>query len=192
MTKKKEEKKLRYDLACGDNKTEGCIGVDIVQNKNKTVDILWDLNKYPWKWAKNDSVDEIYISHFIEHLPQTLPDGTNGFFRFFDECYRILKVGGTIALVAPYYSSIRATQDPTHTRAISEASFLYFNKGWREMNNLEHYDIKSDFDYGFQHSWYPEWQNRSMEAKDFALKHYINVVSDVHITMTKREPVKKK
>ena len=30
---------------------------------------------------------------------------------------------------APYYTSMRCWQDPTHTRAISEATFLYANKG---------------------------------------------------------------
>jgi len=41
-----------------------------------------------------------------------------------------------VTFVCPYYSSIRAWQDPTHKRAISEATFLYFDKDWKKPKNL--------------------------------------------------------
>jgi hypothetical protein len=31
------------------------------------------------------------------------------------------------------------------------------------------------------------WQNRSEEARSFALLHYINVASDIQVTLIKRE-----
>lgn len=45
-------------------------------------------------------------------------------------------------ILAPYYTSMRCWQDPTHTRAISEASFLYFNKDWRVQNKLDHLRLR--------------------------------------------------
>jgi hypothetical protein len=30
------------------------------------------------------------------------------------------------------------------------------------------------------------WANRSQEARDFAIKHYWNIINDIHIVLTKR------
>ena len=172
-----EKKLIRYDLACGDSKKEGFTGVDIC--KTDSVDIVCDLNKYPWTFAEDNSVDEIFSSMFVEHVGDIV--------KFMEEIYRILKVGGTCTLIAPYYSSIRCWQDPTHVRAISEATFLYYNKKWMDENKLSHYGIKADFDYTFGYNMDPMWASRSDEAKSFAVKHYINVVSDIQVVLTKRE-----
>lgn len=172
---KKEKKLLKYDLACGQNKNpDGFIGVDI---RGKP-DIKYDLNKYPWKFAKSDTVDEIFCSHYIEH--------TEDLIKFMDECYRILKTGGKMMVIAPYYSSIRAWQDPTHKRVISECSFLYFNKQWRETNKLDHYGIKCDYDFAYGYAIDSSWVGRNDEARTFAIKHYWNVVNDIQVNLTKK------
>lgn len=172
-----EETIIKYDIACGNNKQQGFVGVDITREGTQA-DIVYDLEKFPWKFAKDNTVDEIFCSHYVEHTPDLI--------KFMDECYRILKTGGKMTVFAPYYSSIRAWQDPTHKRAISEASFIYFNKAWREMNKLEHYGIKSDFDFTCAHIVAPEWANRSQESRDFAIRHYFNVVYDIQLMLTKR------
>lgn len=115
---------------------------------------------------------------------------------FMDEIHRIMKspyvnkegekVTSKVTIVAPYYSSMRAMQDPFHIRPISEASMLYYNKDWRDANKLSHYGIKSNFDFSYGYSISPEWTNRSQEARDFAIKYYINVITDIYFTLTKR------
>ena len=171
------EELLKIDLACGDNKKEGFLGVDIC--KTDSVDIVYDLEKYPWDFAKDNSVDEIHCSMYIEH--------TKDIIKFMEECYRILKPLGTMTIIAPYYSSIRAWQDPTHVRAISEATFLYYNKQWMKDNKLEHYGIKADFDYTYGYMINPEWASRNEEAKMFATRNYLNVVSDIQVILTKKK-----
>lgn len=171
----KENKPIKLNLACGQTKIDGFIGIDI--ERLDGVDIVWDLEEYPWPFQDN-SVDEIFSSHFIEHAEDLIS--------FMDEIYRILKPQSKATIIAPYYSSIRAWQDPTHKRAISEFTFLYFNKNWRDQNKLNHYNIKSDFDFNYGYQMYPEWMNRAEEARAFAMKYYWNVISDIHITLTKR------
>ena len=171
----KTEKPLKLNLACGQNKVEGFVGVDIA--KTEVTDMIMDLEKYPWKF-KDNSVEEIFCSHYIEH--------TTDLIKFMDELFRILKVGGKATIIAPYYNSIRATQDPTHKRAISEATFLYFNKDWRKLNKLDHYKIKSDFDYTYGYAFTPEWANRSEESRNFAVIHYTNVIMDIQVVLTKK------
>jgi len=174
-TRKKLINEPRLDLACGQNRTEGYFGIDIAKGEN--VDAVVDLEKFPWP-IKTGSVNEIVCSHYVEHTPELE--------KFMDEVYRILKPGGTMKIVAPYYTSIRCWQDPTHKRAISEASFLYYNKKWREDNKLDHYNIKSDFDYTYGYDIAVEWANKHEEARNFAIKHYWNVVNDIHVVLTAR------
>jgi hypothetical protein len=191
----KTEEPLRLSLACGDNKPEGFKGVDIA--KTDSTDYVQNLLEFPWKQFADNSVDEIECSHFVEHIPHG--DGYHDpFMQFFDEIHRILKpaefdpanpnipVKGFARITCPYYSSMRAWQDPTHQRAISEASFLYLNKQWRIDNRLDHYPITCDFDFSYGYVVSPEWQNRSQETQTFAIQHYINVVSDIQVTLTKR------
>jgi hypothetical protein len=186
---------LRLSLACGGNKPEGFKGVDIV--KTTDADYVVDLLTFPWKEFADNSVDEIECMNFVEHIPHGNSQH-DPFFQFFDEIHRILKPAefdqanpniatkGFARIVAPYYSSMRAWQDPTHQRAISEASFLYLNKEWRESNHLDHYPISCDFDFSYGYIINPEWQNRSQEAQSFAIQHYLNVVSDIQVMLTKR------
>ncbi len=186
---------VRLSIACGNRKPEGFIGVDFV--KTKDTDYVMDLLKFPWKKFANNSVDEIECSHFIEHIPHG--DGfKDPFFQFFDEIYRILKpaefdpnnpniaLRGFARIKAPYYASMRAWQDPSHLRAITETTFLYLNRQWRIDNLLNHYPIKCDFDFSYGYIMAPEWQNRSQETQTFAIQHYFNVVQDLEVLLTKR------
>jgi len=197
MVKKdqKKDKPLRLSLACGDAKPDGFKGVDIV--KTESADYVFDLLSFPWTQIADNSVDEIECSNFVEHIPHG--DSRNDlFFQFFDEIHRILKpaefnpdnpnipLKGFARITCPYYSSMRASQDPTHNRAISEASFLYLNKQWRADNKLGHYPVACDFDFSYGYILSPEWQNRNQETQLFAIQHYINVVSDIQVQLVKR------
>lgn len=188
---------LKLSLACGGHTPEGFKGVDIV--KTDTTDYVQDLLTFPWKQFADNSVDEIECSNFVEHIPHG-DSRHDPFFQFFDEIHRILKpaefdpnnpnipLKGVARIVCPYYSSIRAWQDPTHQRAISEASFLYLNKQWRIDNKLDHYPVSCDFDFSYAYIMSPEWQNRSQEAQTFAIQHYMNVVTDIQVQLIKRAP----
>ncbi len=197
--KTKKDEPLKLSLACGGNKPEGFKGVDLV--KTKEADYVQDLLTFPWSQFADNSVDEIECSNFVEHIPHG-DSRYDPFFQFFDEIYRILKpatfdennpniaTSGFAHIVCPYYSSMRAWQDPTHHRAISEASFLYLNKQWRIDNKLDHYPVSCDFDFSYGYVLSPEWQNRNQESQMFAIQHYVNVVTDIQVQLVKR-PAKK-
>ncbi len=167
---------MKLDLACGKQKAPGFIGVDKV--KMDGVDVVYDLEQFPWPWEDN-SVDEIFCSHYVEH--------TTDLMKFMNEVYRILKPGATCTIVAPYYASLRAWQDPSHRRAICEATFLYFNKEWRVKNLVDHYEgTNTDFDFSYGYIMTPDWAQRSEEARTFAIRHYMNVVNDLQVNLKKK------
>jgi len=192
--KKKVKELVRLDLGCGQRKQPGFTGVDIV--KMPGVDIVHDLWKFPWPF-EDESVDEIFVSHVIEHVPDLI--------KFMTEVHRILKMGGKGKIIAPYYNSVRCWQDPTHLKAISENAFLYYLRHWREINGLDHYGIHTNFKINFE--FYPNQefiaQNKmAFEGKtvpnwpsvagqsvyfplQFALKYMTNVVDDIIVHIEK-------
>ena len=181
MKKQKVQETIKLDLGCGNNKQQGFKGVDFV--KTEATDVVHDLFKFPWPF-KDNSVDEVFCSHFFEHVPQLLRG------KFMDEAYRIMKPGSKFTIITPYYSSTRAVQDFTHQwPPLCEHSYLYFNKKWRQDNKLTHghYDIKCDFDFSWGFSADPGFVSRSEEVRNFANRHYINAIMDLHTILTKRE-----
>jgi predicted SAM-dependent methyltransferase len=145
---------LKLDLACGQRPLDGFEGVDIWPEAKHVL----DLTKFPWPW-EDSSVAEINCSHFAEHLAMVHVDefgnhvqhgGQDLFFRFMDECYRILIPGGWMTIVVPSGRSNRAFQDPTHRRFFVEPSFAYLAADWRKEQKLDHYNVKCDFGINVQ------------------------------------------
>lgn len=181
MSKKK--KLVRIDLASGQNKQKGFLGCDIV--KMKGVDIVHDLTKYPWPF-KDNSVDEIWCSHYVEHIPHGV-GLQDGMVDFMNECYRIMKKGAIAKFLTPYYASNRAFQDPYHVRFVTEASYLYFTKSWREMTRLTHYPITADFEIvKYDHSVNQAFVGRASDAMQQMVMMNWNVIDDLLVTLKKK------
>jgi len=201
--------KVKIDLACGDNKTEGYIGVDIADIPG--VDIVHDLSVFPWPF-ENDSVDEVVCNQYIEHIPHddilgdikdVLKECTSfdefkekalektkskdGFIKFLEELYRILKPGGKAVLKAPYATNVRAYGDPTHTRYIHDWSFYYANKEWRDVNKLTHYNINADFDVAYSYFIDEELSLKSTEVRQEAFKRDWNSIIELIVELEKRK-----
>lgn len=147
---------MKLDLGSGPKPREGFQGIDLYAPNTEAIDLL----DFPWPWP-TESVDEIYCSHFVEHLPATEVNragrlektytvkhhaGKDYFFAFFDECYRIMKYGAIMTVVVPALQSVRAFQDPTHRRFIPAESFVYLSHEWRKMNGLDYYNVECNFD----------------------------------------------
>lgn len=88
-----KKKHVRINLGCGWNKLEGYINCDI--DPQVKPDKIVDLSKrLPFK---TNSVDEVFTSHTLEHIPQeilvnvTLP-----------EIWRVCKKGAKVKIVVPY------------------------------------------------------------------------------------------
>jgi hypothetical protein len=178
VSKAKAPALLKLDLGAGQNPREGFAGVDIVKTARGTY--VADLTK-KWPW-KNESVEEVYSNQFLEHL--------TGMERihFMEELWRVLIPGGKALIVVPYFSSMRAIQDPTHQwPPLAETSFLYYNRDWRQLNALTHYPITCDFDFVYGYGVSPKFQQKNEETRTFASAHYVNAIEDLYVTLTKKE-----
>src|ERR1044072_8272548 len=94
--------KIRLDLACGNNKREGFIGID--QSLEKTqADVAHDLESYPWPFSEGYA-DEVFCSHFIEHVVDLIA--------FMNEVWRVMKPGGAGTVGGQYYMAVCGVADP--------------------------------------------------------------------------------
>lgn len=192
MSKPKKSKTiqpLKLDLGCGQNKQPGFIGVDLFAPE---ADIKTDLFRFPFRehvtdrkplWNDN-SVDEIFCSHFVEHIPSCIR------WQFFEECWRILKLEGVMRIFVPSWKSERAFGDMTHQwPPVTTFSLFYLNKGWREANKLTYgpYALKCNFEAqsGPTQILGP-FADRNQEAQVFACNHYLEAYPDMWATLTKK------
>jgi hypothetical protein len=114
-------KGIRLDIGCGESKQKNWVGIDL--RRCKGVDIVHDLQKFPWP-IPSDSVLQALCSHLWEHIEP------KNRIKFMDEIWRVMKVDGQLLLSVPYYSSFGACQDPTHYPCPNEATFTYFDPAW--------------------------------------------------------------
>ena len=181
---------IKLDLGAGRNPVPGFTSVDLYE---PDANVKCDLFKLPWKalnsdgtkplWA-DDSVSEIHASHFIEHIPRTIR------WPFFEECWRVLKVGGTMRIAVPNWKSERAIGDMTHEPpGVCAFFFFYLHKGWRDANKLTYgpYALKCNFDHQMGPSGINmPWAQKTQEAQQFACTHYLESYQDMWCLLTKR------
>lgn len=177
---------MKLDIACGQNKEEGWVGIDL----SGDADIVHDLFSFPWP-IEDGSVEEIRCSHFVEHIPHYRPEwnGVDGWWLFWSEVYRILAPGGKATIVHPYLWNDRAFWDPTHVRFIHEITWQYLDAKWREAQKLDHYPVAVDFEIVLVTGLgvAGDIQSRAPEVQAFAREHYKNVVGDLQVELRSRK-----
>lgn len=111
-------KELKLVLGCGIFHKPGWTNLDIVPCEG--VDVVHDLNVFPYPFSTSQ-FRYIYAQHVLEHL--------NDMVSVMNEIHRILKPGGRIEIIVPYYKSKNAFTDPTHKQFFTEHSMDYFIEG---------------------------------------------------------------
>jgi SAM-dependent methyltransferase len=97
---------MLLNLGCGKDLRLDCVNVDDLPCADQQI----DLSIFPWPW-KNNSIDGIYASHVMEHIPDQE--------WFIDECRRVLKMGGFLRLNLPHSSSVSSIGCIGHYRTYS-------------------------------------------------------------------------
>jgi len=154
--------------------------INVEKNEGLKADIHADLEQDILP-IKDNSADTIVLKHVLEHI--------RNIEFLMDQCYRILKDGGTMEIICPYYTSFWAWGDPTHVRAITESTFIFWDRE-NIRNQIKEGRpatcLAGDSDFKIEnvvmvpHSDLPaEWK----KDIDFAKKHYNNVIEEVRFTL---------
>lgn len=102
-----------------------CAGNSVIAGTEVVDYPSWDADKDQLPFEDN-SVDFIHAYHCFEHFKEPVA--------VLQECQRVLKRGGVIQIVVPYYSSQLQAQDLDHKHAFSEETWKtllrnkYYNK----------------------------------------------------------------
>jgi len=91
---------LKLNLGCGTDKREGYINVDVREEVQP--DLVIDLEREGLKRWVDNSVDEILMKDFLEHLSWRRVRW------FLRECHRVLKPDGRVFIQAPDLQAIIA------------------------------------------------------------------------------------
>ncbi len=120
---------MKLNLGCGSKILNGYTNVDKFDYYNPN--IVHDLEKFPYPFDEN-SVEEIILSHVLEHIGQD-PDIFNEIIK---EFYRICKNDAIINIAVPHPRHDAFISDPTHVRPITLHSLRLYdqklNKTWEE------------------------------------------------------------
>ena len=104
------------DLGCGQAKRQGAVGIDL--RPGPGVDIVHDLNRFPWPLEDN-RFELVLCSHVLEHLAD-LP-------AVMSEIHRVCKPGARVQIITPHFSSLNSWEDPTHMHHLARRSFRFFD-----------------------------------------------------------------
>ena len=102
----------KLNVGCGRDIKKGYINLDRLPIKG--IDIVHDLNKYPWPF-KNNTFNFIYCRHMLEHLEDAE--------KALKEMCRILKDKGRIEIIIPHFTSSGAFEDLSHKHFFSYNTF---------------------------------------------------------------------
>lgn len=117
--------------------------------------------------APDDTFDAVLAFHVLEHIGRQGEIGP--WFYAWEELYRVLKPSGIVKFECPYFNSVWAWADPTHTRAISEYTFLYLNHDAYRSKGSAIPDYRPPFDFELiQCELRPDTINPDVVAKESA------------------------
>jgi len=117
---------VKLDLGCGKRKHDGCIGIDW-SPENSDADIIADLNNgIPFI---DNSVDEIYASHFLEHAGNVD--------KILREIHRVCKLGAKVHIKVPNAGApYEAFSNPHHLHFFIHRSFDFYCTGEMDFPRL--------------------------------------------------------
>lgn len=111
---------IKLDLSGGLNPQHGFINIDYVPSKN--VDIVFDLQKYPWPLPE-DFATLIMAGGVVSHISRE----NFGFIKFMDECWKALKLDGQLMISTPYAGTTAFWTEPTNVNGCTAQTWMYFD-----------------------------------------------------------------
>jgi SAM-dependent methyltransferase len=169
---------LRLNLGCGRDIRDGWVNVDSYELPG--VDVVCDLDDHPKLPYDDNTVDEVYASHLIEHLWRPLP--------LLEELWRITKPDARAVFRCPYGSSDDADEDPTHVRRMFVGSWGYFSQPFYWNKD---YGYRGDWRVARIHLWLsPYLSEISDEEAQAMLRFERNVIAEMVAVLTPVKPAR--
>jgi len=157
---------IKLNIGAGITYIPGFINIDL----SEKADISLNLNHDRLPFNDN-CVDVVYSNHTLEHFDDYL--------FAIGEIHRVLKHGGKLLLSVPYLTLTQYNLvNPYHKQNFNEYSFDFFDpdkllNSAAEDGQILYRKICHRFTY------LPDFANKPQEEKDWARRHYFNVVREI-------------
>jgi hypothetical protein len=113
---------VKLNLGCGKDIKEGWLNIDREprpEGMGVSDYMVYDISRL-MPLLETSSVDEMLLSHILEHIESPLP--------MMEELHRIARHDCLLTVKCPYGSSDDADEDPQHVRRYFLKSFTYFSQ----------------------------------------------------------------
>jgi predicted SAM-dependent methyltransferase len=99
---------MKLNLGCGNDIRSGYINIDVRKTRAEVLQV--DLEKEFLRFIPDNSVDELLLKDFLEHLSWRVVEN------FLKDCFRVLKKGGKIIIQVPDIEAIvqQVVQNPNY------------------------------------------------------------------------------
>ena len=179
---------MKLNLGSGSKILDGYTNVDKYDYYKP--DIVHDLEIFPYPFEDN-SVDEILLSHVLEHIGQS-PDV---FLKIIKEFYRVCHNDSLIKIIVPHPRHDDFISDPTHVRPITILGLQLYDKSlnekWEKMNAANtplalihgvNFTIK-DINFVLEKNYIKLLENKEIDQNELQeyIKKYNNVVKEMKI-----------
>lgn len=134
-------------IGSGSNVLPGAVTIDILDLPG--VDIVHDLDTFPWPFADNH-FDLIFAHSVFEHLEDQLA--------IMEETHRILKPHGRLVIAVPHFRCVDAFTDATHEHFFTRKSLDYYTEKPNALAGYQYTKLKYK-EIGFWYGWPQESQN---------------------------------
>lgn len=170
---------MRLNIGCGTSPQEGWTNLDLQPGPG--VDVVCNIETVVP--LDDDSVDEMLMSHVLEHLCFPL--------RAMENLWFAAKPGCKLTIRVPHGASDDAWEDPTHVRPYFLQSFGYFSQPyhWRTQG------------YGYQADWQPEKVTLMVDREHAGrnktellnrIQHERNLVREMVAVLRKVSPIRER
>ena len=179
---------MKLNLGSGSKILDGYINVDKYDYYKP--DIIHDLEVFPYPFEDN-SIEEILLSHVLEHIGQS----PEVFLNIIKEFYRICKNNSVIKIKVPHPRHDDFISDPTHVRPITILGLQLFDKDlnlkWEKqkaantplalINNVN-FKI-TNVKYNLDQNYTKKFKNKNLDKNqvDVDVSNLNNVVKEVEI-----------
>jgi SAM-dependent methyltransferase len=182
---------VKVEIGGGPIPLEGYFNIDCLVHPKVNHVMDFNVDKLPFE---NDSVDEIYSSHCLEHL-----DPVKGYVHCLEEMYRVSKPDAKWLIKVPYAHSHHTIANPFHiNNRFNEYAFSFFSGTHKPCGNTlvrkgsisETWILCTVEVEKIEFGYFPDFkylENRSEEEQQIARHRYWNVVDEIkyHIRVVK-------
>jgi SAM-dependent methyltransferase len=175
---------MKLNIGCGHDLLDGYVNLD--RSDAVGADVVFDLEackkrkKLPFE---DNTFDEIFASHILEHVKNILP--------LMEELYRVAKPDCHFLIRVPHGGTATAFDDPTHIRQFYPTSFWYFcQPAYARADYHYRADWKVEQIILTVHPRLSEKLERAGIDLSFAIDHLQNIVYEQLAIMTAVKPAR--